>query len=162
MKSERILKSILKALLIAATFNLAWQVGREAQAAAERERLYQEYEIIACKLGPSQDEAARLLIELGLVLAFFGLTLGRCFGKVASLSGTLFVVGVYAAWWKYYFTLMEVSEAGEDAVPHLFYLYAGVWLDLCIASCLPFVIVWQTCHAVYALTRPDGYREARG
>lgn len=153
MKTDRVLKGILKALLVASTFNLAWQVCREVRATAARQRLYEEHGFIACKLGPSADESARFMIELGLSLAFFACPLGRRFGKVASLCGLLFASGAYALWWRYYFALMESSGAAEGVVPHLLYLYAAGWLDLCIASCLPFVVVWQARDAALSLIR---------
>jgi hypothetical protein len=143
LKAELILKSVLLGLLIAGTFNLSWQIYREVQDASARERLYQEYGFIACKLGPATDESSRLLIELGLILAYVGCSLGRRVGKPASLLGLLFAAGVYLLWWRYYFVLMEASEADEAAVDHLFYLYRGVWPDLCVAAFLPMLIAWQ-------------------
>lgn len=151
MKADHILKGVLMALLVTATFNLAWQIHREAQAANDRQRLYEEHGFIACKFGPSQDESSRFLIGLGLGLAFVGCRVGRRLGKLASLVGLLFAAGVYALWWRYYFTLMEVSEAGDGAVPHLLFLYGGQWLDLCIASALPVVIAWQSRSLVLSL-----------
>ena len=146
MKADNILKGILLALLVTATFNLSWQVYREVQAANARQRLYEEHgiNIIACKLGPTTDESSRLLIWLGLALAFTGCRIGRPPGRLASLSGLLFATGVYAVWWRYYFMLMEVTEASEGTVDHLFFLYRGGWLDLCIAASLPIPVAWQT------------------
>ena len=144
MKADNILKGILLALLVTATFNLSWQVYREVQAANALQRLYEEHGVIACKLGPATDESSRFLIGLGLALAFIGCRIGRAPGRLASLSGLLFATGVYVLWWRYYFMLMEVSEAGEGAVNHLFFLYNGGWLDLCIAASLPIPVIWQT------------------
>jgi hypothetical protein len=142
LKADAILKSVLLSLLAAGTFNLSWQIGREVQAANARQSVA-EYGIFACKLGPSKDESSRFLIELGLILGFIGCYIRRPSGKLTSLAGLLFATGVYVLWWKYYFTLMEVSEAGEGALEHLLFLYGGVWLDLCIAAFLPILVVWQ-------------------
>ena len=158
MKADHILKSVLLALLVTATFNLAWQVYREVQADNARQRLYEEHGVIACKLGPSQDESSRLLIELGLGLAFLSGRAGRRLGKLASLFGLLFASGVYALWWRYYFYLMEVSGADDEAIPHLFFLYGGQWLDLCIASSLPVLIAWQSRNLVLSLVRGRSYK----
>jgi hypothetical protein len=95
LKANRILKSILLALLVIGSFNLAWQIYREVQAANARQRLYEEHGVIACKLGPSKDESSRFLIELGLTLAFIGCWIRHPLGKLTSLAGLLFTVGVY-------------------------------------------------------------------
>lgn len=143
MRGDNILKGVLLALLVTATFNLSWQVYSEAQAADARRRLYEEHGIIACKLGLTQDESSRLLIELGMALAFTGCRIKRAPGILVSLSGLLFAAGVYGLWWRYYFMLVEVSGASEGAVDHLFFLYGGRWLDLCIAASLPILVAWQ-------------------
>ena len=142
MKADNILKSILLALLVAGTLNLSLQIYREVQAANARERLA-EQGIFACKLGPSTDESSRFLIELGLILAFTGCCIRPPPGKLASLSGLLFAAGVYVLWWRYYFRLMEVLGVREEGIKHLFFLYRGEWLDLCIAASLPIPVAWQ-------------------
>lgn len=143
MKAGFVLRNVIVALLIAATFNLSWQLYRAAQDAMARERLYEEHEIIACRFGPDTDESARFLIELGLLLAFAGCLVGRRAGKAASLLGLLFAAGVYVPWWRFYFVMIDAWEADAQTVDHLFFLYHAVWLDLCIAAFLPVLIVWQ-------------------
>ena len=143
VRADQILKSILLAVLTLATLNLVLQIQREAEAAYVRQRLYEEHGVTVCKLHLSQDESSRFLIELGLILSFLGSVVKGRLGKIASLLGLVWSVGVYAQWWRYYFRLMEFSGAGSEGIKHIFYLYDAVWFDVCIAAVLPLLILWQ-------------------
>ncbi len=152
MKADSILKSILLAALLLGTMNLAAQIYRAVQAAHARQRAYEEYGVIDCKFGPSKDESSRFLIALGLLLGFLGNLFKGKAGKFISLLGLTWAAGTYALWWQYYFRLMEYSEAGREAIPHILYLYNAVWFDLCIASLLPVLLFWQAARISLSLT----------
>ena len=152
MRADAILKSLLLAVLLLGTLNLAGQIYRAVEAANAQQRLYDKYGVIACKLGPSRDESSRFLLELGLLLALMGRFFKRCAGQFISLFGLLWSVSIYALWWQYYFRLIEVSEAGNEAIPHLFYLYNAVWFDLCIAALLPVLLTFQAIQIGLSLT----------
>jgi hypothetical protein len=107
---------------------------------ADDERLYRETGITVCRLGPSTDEQARLLIVFLLFIAFVGShlkALWRTWLTVAALSG---VVLVYLYWWHHYFRLAAIPGVETQFIRHVFFLYRGNYLDVAISAAIALLI----------------------
>ena len=138
-----ITKSIVLVILLAATLNLGRQFYRMNRESVESQELYEQYGVIACRLGPSVDERSRIYIELALIVAFLASRL-KGFKGYALCGVSLLGVGmIYFFWWQYYFRLAKLAGSELIYIKHIAYLYQATVVDICIAASVTTFLLWQ-------------------
>jgi hypothetical protein len=145
------LKKLTLIVFLVASCSLVWQFYRMHRAAVQSQRLYEEYGVIVCTMGPSTDERARTFIEFLLALALIGSRLKglkNTLPSVIALSGTLII---YIFWWQTIFRIARNAETSVDAIPHYAYLVGGNVLDVGIAAAVVVLVLLNVTRAVIIL-----------
>lgn len=135
-------------LVLAASLNLGWQFYQMDQAAKERQRIYENSGFWICYLGPSEDEWARLYIELCVITAFVGSCMKGFKSLFLSVIGLTGAAIIFILWRHSYFRLAEISGGDMRFVEHIAGLINGNYLDIAIAATLAFLILIHLRNAL--------------
>lgn len=142
------IKTITLSLFLTASVNMGWQVYRMHEQSVERQRDYEQYGVIACKFGLSRDESSRMHLELLPFTAMIGVFVRGLKHTLLSVFGLTGAATTYLFWWRYFFSLRELSGADLSYMPQTAYLLGGNYLDIAIGLIIVWLIGWHVSRAV--------------
>ena len=122
-----------------------------------------EYRLIACYLGPSVDQWARMYIEVCVVISFVGNCMKGFKSLFLTIIGMTGAAIIYILWRDYYLRLVEIVGEEIDGVENLGGLMGANYLDIVIAATILVLILIHMRDALlrFRTTYDDAVGRAR-